>query len=203
MELVPLVNEVTSSCWDLCSTISITFGMWYEKLPHIPRFCPVGCGPDHHAALGERLACTHWLSIRLNVGLLLSVTTSGQDHSYCHGWYQSKYLATKKMQIYSMGKKWWLTPCCKHNFYLQPSSSMSGLFRPPVCHTSFTLFLSLYHHGIFIIIDKAVPMQKVKVRGQSSRSQGSKQILYQFWLLRTITQTWIHTWLRNDAHRLK
>ena len=198
MELVPLVNGVVSSCWDLSSSISITFRMWYEKLPHIPGFRPVGCGSDHNAALGERLAYTRWLSIRLHVGLLSSVTTIGRDHSYCHGWYQSRYLATKQMQIYSMVKKSGGWPLAASIIF---SCDQAALWA--VCHTSVTMFLSLYHHEIFIIINKAVSLQKVRVKGQSSRSQGSKQILYKFCLLRTITPTWIHTWPRNDAHRLK
>ena len=39
---------------------------------------------DHNAALGERLACTHWLSISLHVGLLLSVTALSWNHSFPH-----------------------------------------------------------------------------------------------------------------------
>ena len=42
-------------------------------------------------------------------------------------------------------------------------------------------------------------MQKVKVRGQRSRSQRSKQILTQFGCFQTVTPVWIHRWLRNDA----
>ena len=46
-------------------------------------------------------------------------------------------------------------------------------------------------------------MHKVKVRGQRSRSQKSKQILPQFGLFRSVTPVWIHRWLPNDAQSLQ
>ena len=54
-----------------------------------------------------------------------------------------------------------------------------------------------------ITIDRSDAMQKVKVRGQRSRSQRSKQILSQFGRFWTVTPVWIHRWLRNYAHSLK
>ena len=50
---------------------------------------------------------------------------------------------------------------------------------------------------------EVMPTEKIKVRGQRSRSQRSKQILPQFWCFRTITPVWIDLWLRNDAQSLK
>ena len=46
-------------------------------------------------------------------------------------------------------------------------------------------------------------LQKVKVRGQMSRSQRSMQILPPFERFRTITPVWIHRWLHDNAHSLK
>ena len=46
---------------------------------------------------------------------------------------------------------------------------------PSVCHTVFTMFPSSYHREILLVInnDQVRSMQKVKVRGQRSRSQRS------------------------------
>ena len=63
--------------------------------------------------------------------------------------------------------------------------------------------VSSWHFQELFPFTNAMSMQKVKVRGQRSRSQRSKQILSQFWIFRTINPVWIHGWLRNEAHSLK
>ena len=57
-----------------------------------------------------------------------------------------------------------------------------------------------HHHVIMkfpgvITIDKCDVHAKVKVRGQRSRSQTSKQISPQFGSFWTVTPLWIHRWL--------
>ena len=70
--------------------------------------------------------------------------------------------------------------------------------RPSVC------LLHPFHNfwGI-ITLAKVMFMRKVKVRGQTYRSQRSKTILPQFWYYRTLNPDWIHRWLRNDTQSLK
>ena len=47
---------------------------------------------------------------------------------------------------------------------------------------------------------KVMSMQKIKVRGQRSRS---KPYFPQFGRFRTVTPVWIHRWIRGDAQSLK
>ena len=77
-----------------------------------------------------------------------------------------------------------------------------------VCHTFFTMFMSLYYQlssnfQKLLALTKVMSMRKIKVRDQRSRSQRSKQILSQFGHFRTVTLVWIHIWLRNNAQSLK
>ena len=74
------------------------------------------------------------------------------------------------------------------------------LHRTPI--QSLCVFLSSWKFQE-LLWTKGMSTQKVKVRGQMSRSERSKQILPQFGLFRTMTSIWIHRWLRNDAHSLK
>ena len=74
----------------------------------------------------------------------------------------------------------------------------------PICHTFFTIFLSLYHHEIFrsnYHWQKWCPCKSSwsEVKGQGHRS---KQILLQFRHFLTITPVWIHRWLQNNKQSL-
>ena len=70
--------------------------------------------------------------------------------------------------------------------------------RPSDRHTFFTMFPSSYHHEIFRSYyhwQRTLtwcPCKKVIVRGQSPRSQRSKEILAQFGRLRTVRSLLIH-----------
>ena len=104
--------------------------------------------------------------------------------------------------------------CCLEEvpycFQLRPSSSMNGSVRPSV-RLSVCLSVCLSHLFDYVPIivsswnfqellpvTKVTSMQKVKVRGQRSRSQVTTQ-LNRF---RTVTPVWIHIWWWNDAYSL-
>ena len=70
-------------------------------------------------------------------------------------------------------------------FFLAATKQLYKWFSPSVrpsvclsvCHTFFTMFPSSYHHEIFMSylpMTEVMPMHKVNVRGQRSRSQRSK-----------------------------
>ena len=73
----------------------------------------------------------------------------------------------------------------------------------------------LFHNVPFIVsswkfqellpLTKVVSMQKVKVRGQRSKSHRTKKspILTQIEFFRTVPPVWIYRWLWNDAQNLK
>ena len=71
--------------------------------------------------------------------------------------------------------------------------------RLSACDAFFTMFPSSWNFQELLPMTKVMSMQKVKVRGQSSRSQRSKPQINRF---RTVTPVWIHIWWWNDAHSL-
>ena len=79
--------------------------------------------------------------------------------------------------------------------YIRPSVCPSHLFD------NVPVILSLWNYQELLPLTEVMP--EVKVRGQRSRSQRSKQILSQFGRFWTVTPVWIHRWLRNYAHSLK
>ena len=100
---------------------------------------------------------------------------------------------------------WWfgfLIRICVFSFQLRPSSSMNGIFHLSVrlSHCpSVTPFSLCSRHRIIISswkfrellpMTKLRSMQKVKVRGQRSRSQVKTQLNH----FRTVTPVWIHIW---------
>ena len=84
------------------------------------------------------------------------------------------------------------TPAC---FSCDPAAVRTLLFvRPSVRTSNFQELLPWA---------KVMSKPKVKVRGQRSRSQRSKQILPQFGCYRTVIPVWIHRLLWNDTQSLK
>ena len=82
---------------------------------------------------------------------------------YYRAWCNPIFLAATK-QLY----KWYFPSVCPS---VRPSVC------PSVCHTFLTMFPSSYHHEIFrsyYQLPKVRSVQKVKVRGQRSRSQRSQ-----------------------------
>ena len=76
---------------------------------------------------------------------------------------------------------------------VRPSVRLSHLFDyVPV-------IVSSWNFQDLLPLTDTMPMQKVKVRGQRSRSQRSWTHLLRF---RTVTPVWIHIWQWNDAQSL-
>ena len=99
------------------------------------------------------------------------------------------FLAVTK-QLYE-----WFSPsvCLSVCLYVRTSVRTSHLFDYA------PIIVSSWNFQELLPMTEVTSMQKVKVRGQRSRSQVNTP-LNRF---RTVTPVWIHHWLRNDAKSLK
>ena len=122
----------------------------------------------------------HWAIIWTNADLLFIETFSVIFQSKFTG-----FLAATK-QLY----KWYFPSVC---LSVRPSVCLSHLFH----HVP--IIVSSWNFQELLPWSKVMFMQKVKVRGQRSRSEVNTQLSR----FRTLTPVWIHIWQWNHAHSWK
>ena len=85
------------------------------------------------------------------------------------------------------------------------SPSVCTSVRPSHLFDYVSIIVSSRNFQELLPMTKVTSMQKVKVRGQWSRSQRLKKSsnLTRIGCFRTVTPVWIHQWLQNDDQSLK